>query len=100
MASPQGHAGFFFGRSSSFAAVACTLRTFPFEGMVGKRRPASTLKLDQHVSDLDVFEHVMRGVPLGALLGVLTTFAKNSAALTSHGAALFKIAVEAVAVTT
>jgi hypothetical protein len=42
----------------------------------------------------------MRGVPLGALLGVLATFAKNSAALTSHGAALFRVAIEAVAVTT
>jgi hypothetical protein len=36
-------------------------------------------------------------VPLGALLGVLATFAKNSATLNSHGAALFRIAIEAVA---
>ena len=65
-----------------------------------KRRAPSTPKVDQHVSDLDVFEHVMKGVQLAALLSVLATFAKNSAALTSHGAGLFRIAIEAVAVTT
>ena len=67
--------------------------------ILGKRTAPSTPKIDHEVTDVDVFEHAMKGVQLAALLGVLATFAKNSAALTSHGSSLFRIAVEAIAIT-
>jgi hypothetical protein len=48
---------------------------------------------------VDVFEHLMHGVPLPALLAALGKFAAQSTSLGSRGVALFTVAVEAVALT-
>ena len=65
---------------------------------MGKRAAASKAKIDHEVTDVDVFEHAMRGVPLSQLIAVLRKFAKNSAALPSYSAA-FTVTVEAIAST-
>lgn len=59
----------------------------------------STPNVDQSVTDIDVFEHLMHGVPLTKLLAAIRNFAAASSSLTSHGAALFTVSVDAVAVT-
>ena len=64
---------------------------------MSKPTPTITPRVDYDVSDIDVFEHAMRGVPLSRLLAAIATFTRNTARLTSGGSAPFKIRIEATA---
>lgn len=77
--------------------VARTLRIFPSGERIVEPRDPSAPNVDQSVTDIEVFEHLMGGVPLSALLAAIRKFAKQSLPLASHGTALFTVAVDAVA---
>ena len=69
----------------------------PYRRAIVETWDTSTPNVDQSVTDIDVFEHLMHGVPLSALLAVLNRFAAQSSELSSRGGALFKVSVEATA---